>query len=195
MTSGELAIVIAGTREDWPGGARTLTPRESTREPNGTLWFGAELDPDGDQVLVPHQRGRRRPDAGGDARRPRSPPGRRPHRLDHAGPPARSPTSTASRSGISAAGDGWLERLGWRRWIPSRPPPPAAAELRAPFPVPWSTPLLPPSARRTERGPSHATRWPRRSGPRSAPGLPCCPDQASTRPSRGRRAALSAASL
>ncbi len=31
---------IAGTREDWPGGARTLTPREPTREPNGTLWSG-----------------------------------------------------------------------------------------------------------------------------------------------------------
>ena len=45
-----MAIVIAGTREDWPGGPRTLTPREPTREPNGTLWFGAELDPDGDQV-------------------------------------------------------------------------------------------------------------------------------------------------
>ena len=42
--------VIAGTREDWPGGARTLTPRESTREPNGTLAFGAELDHAGDQV-------------------------------------------------------------------------------------------------------------------------------------------------
>ena len=50
MTGGELAIVIAGTRGDWPGGPRTLTPREPTREPNGTLWFGAELDPDGDQV-------------------------------------------------------------------------------------------------------------------------------------------------
>ena len=56
---------------------------------------------------------------GGDARRPRSPPGRRPHRLDHAGPPARSPTSTASRSGISAAGNGWLERLGWRIHAPT----------------------------------------------------------------------------
>ena len=47
-----MAIVIEGTREDWPGGARTLTAREPTREPNGTFWFGAELDPDpdGDQV-------------------------------------------------------------------------------------------------------------------------------------------------
>ncbi len=46
-----LTIVLAGTREDWPGGARTLTPRPPSREPNGrTLWFGAELDPDGSQV-------------------------------------------------------------------------------------------------------------------------------------------------
>ena len=29
---------------------RTLTPREPTREPNGTLWFGAELDPGGGHV-------------------------------------------------------------------------------------------------------------------------------------------------
>ncbi len=50
MADGELAIVIAGRRGDWPGGPQTLTPREPTREPNGTLWFGAELDPDGDQV-------------------------------------------------------------------------------------------------------------------------------------------------
>ena len=35
----------------WPGGARTLTPREPGREPNRqTFWFGAELDPDGSQV-------------------------------------------------------------------------------------------------------------------------------------------------
>ncbi len=41
-------IVIAGTREDWPGGAQTLTPRDPTREPNGRiLWFGAALDADG----------------------------------------------------------------------------------------------------------------------------------------------------
>ena len=35
MTGGELVIVIAGTRGDWPGGPRTLTPREPNREPNG----------------------------------------------------------------------------------------------------------------------------------------------------------------
>ena len=56
MTSGELAIVIAGTHEDWSGGARTLT--RARVHPNGTLSFGAdgtlsfgaELDPDGDHV-------------------------------------------------------------------------------------------------------------------------------------------------
>ena len=50
MADGELAIVIDGRRGDWPGGPQTLTPREPTREPNGTLWFGAELDPAGGQV-------------------------------------------------------------------------------------------------------------------------------------------------
>ena len=35
----------------------------------------------------------------GDARRPRSPPGRRPHLPDHAGPPARARHPTASRAG------------------------------------------------------------------------------------------------
>ena len=44
------AIVIAGRREDWPGGARTLTPLEPSRDPNGAFWFGAELDPDVRQV-------------------------------------------------------------------------------------------------------------------------------------------------
>ena len=49
-----LAIVIAGRREDWPGGARTLTPHPPSREPNGrTCWFGAELDPDGDRAHEP----------------------------------------------------------------------------------------------------------------------------------------------
>ena len=52
MIGGELAIVIEGTREDWTGGARTLTARDSTREPNGTFWFGAQLDPAGDQVWL-----------------------------------------------------------------------------------------------------------------------------------------------
>ena len=32
------------------GGAPRQTPRAPGREPNGTFWFGAELNPDGDQV-------------------------------------------------------------------------------------------------------------------------------------------------
>ena len=44
-------IVIAGTRGDWPGGARTLTPRDPFPEHNGqTFWFGADLAPDGSQL-------------------------------------------------------------------------------------------------------------------------------------------------
>ena len=44
-------IIIEGSRGDWPGGAQTLTPRESLLEHNGqTLWFGADLVPDGSQV-------------------------------------------------------------------------------------------------------------------------------------------------
>ena len=44
-------IVIEGTREDWPGGPRTLTPLDPNREPNRlTFWFGAELAPAGNQV-------------------------------------------------------------------------------------------------------------------------------------------------
>ena len=44
MVDTEGAILIAGRRDDWPGGSRTLTPRKATREPNGALWFGAGLD-------------------------------------------------------------------------------------------------------------------------------------------------------
>ena len=45
------AIVIDVTREDWPGGPRTLTPLDPNREPNRqTFWFGAEFAPDGNRV-------------------------------------------------------------------------------------------------------------------------------------------------
>ena len=89
MADHEFAIVIAGRRGDWPGGPRTLTPREPTREPNGTFWFGGpSLDPAGGQVwfrIGEEAIGRI---ARGYARSPRAPLGRRPHRLDHAGPAA-----------------------------------------------------------------------------------------------------------
>ena len=63
-------IVIEGKRDDWPGGARTLTPRDPYREPNRqTYWFGAELDPGApNQVWVPDHLGGHPPDEGG--RRP-----------------------------------------------------------------------------------------------------------------------------
>ena len=89
MTVGELAIVIEGRREDWPGGARTLTPRVPTREPNGTFWFGAELDPDGGQVSGSPGR----PSAGCRRKRPGTTAGAWSTPLivcDHAGPPARA---------------------------------------------------------------------------------------------------------
>ena len=69
-TSGELAIVIA--RGLAPPAARgTRTPRESTRERNGSLWFGAERQSGRRPGLVLHRRGRRRSDAGRDAGRQR----------------------------------------------------------------------------------------------------------------------------
>ena len=85
-------IVIAGTREDWPGGPRTLTPRDPTREPNRRiLWFGAELDPDGSQQvwfrITAEAVGRMREE---DAARQRRPPHRHPPRLADAGPSAAS---------------------------------------------------------------------------------------------------------
>ena len=44
-------IVIEGSREDWPGGARTLTPRDPFLEHDGPIvWFGADLAPDGSQL-------------------------------------------------------------------------------------------------------------------------------------------------
>lgn len=50
MTDYDAEIIIAGTRRDWPGGTRTLTPRDPCRDPDGTLWFGADLGPDPKQV-------------------------------------------------------------------------------------------------------------------------------------------------
>ena len=63
------AIVIEGTREDWPGGPRTLTPLDPAREPNRqTFWFGAELAPGRQPGVVPDHPGGHPPDAGGGAR-------------------------------------------------------------------------------------------------------------------------------
>ncbi len=47
------AIVIEGTREDWPRVRRTLTPLRPHPEPNReTFWFGAELSPGNSQVWL-----------------------------------------------------------------------------------------------------------------------------------------------
>ena len=112
MTGGEMAIVIEGTREDWPGGARTLTAREPTREPNGTFWFGAELGPDGDQVWF-------RIAEGAVGRMPEKTPHARGARLVDALivwiTPARQlkPGFNRFEVRVSEAGDTWIERLRW----------------------------------------------------------------------------------
>ena len=112
MADGELAIVIADRRGDWPGGPQTLTPREPTREPNGTLWFGAELEPDGGQVWF-----RIAEEAIG--RMPAETPAGRGRRLVDALivwiTPDRQlePGINRFEVRVSAAGDTWIERLRW----------------------------------------------------------------------------------
>ena len=109
MADGELAIVIADRR---PGGPQTLTPREPTREPNGTLWFGAELDPGGGQVwfrIGEEAIGRMAAETPAGRGRP---PGRRPHRGDHAGRQL-EPGINRFEVRVSEAGDTWIERLRW----------------------------------------------------------------------------------
>ena len=111
MPDSEQAIVIAGTVEDRPDG-RTLTPRKPTREPNGTLWFGANLDPADDQVWfrIEEQAIRRMPEA--------TPEGRGRRVLD-----ALRVWLAADRSlkcginrfevRVAETGDTWIERLRW----------------------------------------------------------------------------------
>ena len=108
----ELAIVIAGRREDWPGGPRTLTPRDPTREPNGTLWFGAELDPDGGPVWF-------RIGEAAVGRMPADTPAARGRRLVYALivwiTPDRQLEPGINRFEVlvSATGETWIERLRW----------------------------------------------------------------------------------
>ena len=110
MPTGEQAIVIAGTADDWPDG-RTLTPREPTCEPNGTLWFGAELD-EGEQVWfrIEEEAIRRMPQRNPEAR------GRR--LLDALRiwlAADRSLRRGINRFEVRVAenGDTWIERLRW----------------------------------------------------------------------------------
>ncbi len=111
MPDSEQAIVIAGPVEDRPDGP-TLTPRKATREPNGTLWFGADLEPTEDQVWfrIEEDAIRRMPDATPKAR------GRRLLDALHVWLAA----GGSLRCGINRFevrvaenGDTWIERLRW----------------------------------------------------------------------------------
>ena len=92
-------IVIAGTREDWPGGAQTLTPRDPCRKPNRRIICS------GPSSTRPGARcgsgSRRRPSAGCGRRRPApaAPASSTPPRLADAGPSAAARTQPASRCG------------------------------------------------------------------------------------------------
>ena len=113
VSDSEPAIVISGRRDDWPDGARTLTPRKSSREPNGTLWFGAELDVSRDQVWF-------RIEAEAVRRIPEKTPAARSRRLVDA-LLARARTSDLPlKRGISRfevrvsdTAEVWIERLRW----------------------------------------------------------------------------------
>ena len=111
MLASEHAIVIAAAAQDWPDG-RTLTPRQGTREPNGTLWFGADLDPEGDQVWfrIEEDAIRRMPEETPEAR------GRRLLDALHVWLAAdRSLRCGINRFEVRVAenGDTWIERLRW----------------------------------------------------------------------------------
>ncbi len=112
MTDGP-RIVIAGTRRDWPGGPRTLIPRDPFLEPNRqTLWVGADLAPDGVQVwfrIASEAIRRMRADT----------PGARGDRLVDALLAWMTPDRALRRDlnrfevRVSADGDTWIERLRW----------------------------------------------------------------------------------
>ena len=153
MTGGEMAIVIAGTREDWPRGARTLTPHDPTRE-------AERADP----LVRGRARSRRQPGVVPDRRRtaigrmpektprgPRRPPHRRPHR------------SGSRRTGRSSPSINRFEVRVWR--CPAtrgsnvcggedgfpRPDPSRRVRARAPDrrpPAASPRPRLPPNTRR-----------------------------------------------
>ena len=111
MPDSEEAIIIAAAADDWLDG-RTLTPRRATCEPNGTLWFGADLDREGDQVWfrIEEEAIRRMPDA--------TPQGRGRRVLDalHVWLAAdRSLRCGINRFEVRVAESGytWIERLRW----------------------------------------------------------------------------------
>ena len=85
MTGDGPKIVIEGTREDWPGGPRTLTPRDPSREPNRQTFLVRRRARPG--------RGSRHPGARG------GPPSRRPPRLaDDAAQASRAPARGTRRA-------------------------------------------------------------------------------------------------
>ena len=109
----EPQIVIAGTRTDWPGGPRTLTPRDAYLEPNRrTFWFGADLAPDGSQVWF-------RIASDAVRRMPEPTPGARGDRLIDALLVWMQPDRPLRRDlnrfevRVSDDGDTWIERLRW----------------------------------------------------------------------------------
>ncbi len=113
MSSDEPAIIIAGERGDWPGGPATLRPRRPTREPNGALWFGAELKASGDQVWFRIEE----EDVG---RLPGNDPGTRGRFLTDALLARVEAGDIRLRSAInrfevrvSDTGEAWIERLRW----------------------------------------------------------------------------------
>ena len=113
VTDDELAIIIEGTRGDWPGGARTLTPRDPCSEPNGqSFWFGADLDPDGSQVWF-------RVASGAVRRMQQETPGARGGCLIDAllawMKPYRQlgPSINRFQAVVADDGDIWIERLRW----------------------------------------------------------------------------------
>ena len=100
-------------RDDCPDGPRRLRPRQATREPNGTLWFRAELDGTGDQVWF-------RIDRQSIGRMPDKTPEARSRRLVDALLAQVAKSDLPLRSAlnrfdarVSAAGDTWVERLRW----------------------------------------------------------------------------------
>ena len=112
-TEAEEAIVIAGRRDDWRGGSRTLTPRKATRQPNGTLWFRAELDGSHDQAWfrIDEESIGRMPDKTPEAR------GRR--LIDALLARVRKRDLALERAlnrfegRVCDTGDAWIERLRW----------------------------------------------------------------------------------
>ena len=107
IRSGASSYAAGAAMTFWPGGPRTLTRRDPSREPNGqTFWFGAEFDPDGAQVCSAGAVNRGRQERGAQVPRPAS-------------------SSPARRGGRRRPGDGDLRAALYRTAVsaPPRLPP------------------------------------------------------------------------